>query len=272
MQRGRPRKKPNVDTQAEIAEMVKRACELMVEPFDDRKERDDSLPSMHSVAEEMNITIIKLKKLLITGGYYSSAISRAVQERVANGMPMDQSCEEMNIRSASFYSNIPYSKGAYNLEEPSLYADQGVRYRKRKKAVSELADAMTDGTVEEQRTALWKAICAFQDYSFQTSGRGSLPGKRFKYSVSTPGGAGGRHYEGEQIPGFGNEMWITTSDGEKKKSISRSTVDRALEKVIEMAGAVKGPKALGLPGAGSYLFPVLVRLGLIRDDSSTEEA
>lgn len=47
--RGRPRKKPNVDTAKEIAEMVKEACERMQEPFDDLDERDPDLPSMVSV-------------------------------------------------------------------------------------------------------------------------------------------------------------------------------------------------------------------------------
>ena len=34
MPRGRPKKKPNVDTQAEIAEMVSLACQLLIEPYD----------------------------------------------------------------------------------------------------------------------------------------------------------------------------------------------------------------------------------------------
>ena len=155
MPRGRPKKKPNVDTKAEIAEKVSRACQLLIEPFDDRKVRDDSLPSMNSVAEEMGVTIIKLKRLLITGGFYSSTTSRAVQEKVAYGMSMDQICEELNIRPASFYANIPYSKGAYNLNEPSLCSDQNVRYRERKNAVQQLQAAIATGAVEEQRLRLW---------------------------------------------------------------------------------------------------------------------
>ncbi len=37
MQRGRPKKKPSVDTKAETAEMACQACHLLIEPFDDRK-------------------------------------------------------------------------------------------------------------------------------------------------------------------------------------------------------------------------------------------
>lgn len=49
----------------------------------------------------------------------------------------------------------------------------------------------------------------------------------------------------------------------KEKSISRSTVDLALKRAKEMGGKVKGPKALGLPGSGSYLYPMLQRFGVI---------
>lgn len=58
-----------------------------------------------------------------------------------------------------------------------------------------------------------------------------------------------------------NEIWITVNSEKREKSISRSTVELGYKKAREM-GVVRGPKALGLPGAGSYLWPVLVRLGV----------
>ncbi len=263
MNRGRPKKKPNVDTAKEIAEMVKEACERMQEPFDDRDERDPDLPSMNEVAREMDVTIIKLKRLLITGGFYSSATSRDVQRLVKDGKGIEEICETMNIRPATYYSCIPYSKGAYNLKEPSLCADQNARSRRRKKAVEELQAAISSASVEEQRLALWKCICLFAGYPFSTAGRktkdGGKGGIRFRYTVSTPGGSGGHHYEGENIDGYGNEMWI---DG-KEKSISRSTVERAMKTALEMDGKVPGPKALNVPGAHSYLYPIFVRFEVI---------
>ena len=84
---------------------------------------------------------------------------------------------------------------------------------------------------------------------------------KFKYTVSMSTGAGGCHYDGETVPGFRNELWITTGGEEKRKSISRSTVDLALEKTREKE--ITGPKSLGIPGAGSYLYAMFVRFGLI---------
>ena len=271
MQRGRPKKKPNVDTKTEIAEMVSRACELLIEPFDDRRLRDASLPSMISVAEEMGVTIIKLKRLLITGGFYSSATSRAVQRMMNDRKNVDQICAELNMCPASFYANIPYSKGAYNLNEPSLCADQNVRYRERKKAVQQLQTSVSTGTVEEQRLCLWKAICLFQDYPFTTTGRGKEKkgAIKFKYTVSAPGSAGGRHYDDPAVDGFGNEMWISTGGEQKKKSISRSTVDLAFRNALEEQGRegfVSGPRKLGVPRARSNLYAIFLRFGIIKTE------
>ena len=108
---------------------------------------------------------------------------------------------------------------------------------------------------------LWKAIIAFEGYPFRTSGRGSREGTRFKYEVSREPGKRGRHYSGTCVDGFGNELWIIVDGVKREKSISRSTVELGYKKAREL-GIVRGPKALGLPGAGSYLWPVLIRLGV----------
>lgn len=78
-----------------------------------------------------------------------------------DGKDMNEICAELNIRSASFYAHIPYSKGAYNRNEPSLCADQNVRCRKRKSAIQQLQTNLSSGTVEEQRLSLWKGMCIF---------------------------------------------------------------------------------------------------------------
>ena len=124
------------------------------------------------------------------------------------------------------------------------------------------------------KLTLWKTIITHEGEIFTTSGRTSIrtsiPGKQFKYEVSRATTGGGRRYSGPNVDGYGNELWIITiPSGEKKrKSISRSTVDRAFSKAREMGGSVKGPKALNVPGAGSYLYPIFVRIGVISTNSS----
>ena len=116
---------------------------------------------------------------------------------------------------------------------------------------------------------LWKVIIAFEGDTFITSGRGKdgTGSTQFTYEISRGAGKSGRHYNGESVDGFGNELWIILPDVQKKKSISRSTVDRAYSTAMEKMkteGCVKGPKQLDVPGAHSYLFPMFIRFGIIR--------
>lgn len=117
--------------------------------------------------------------------------------------------------------------------------------------------------------ALWQLIILNEGKTFKTTGRGSRPGIEFTYEVSRTTSAAGRHYAGQSVPGYGNELWIITlPDGErKKKSISRSTVELAYRnglKEQEQSSFVSGPRKLGVPGVRSNLYAMFVRFGVIR--------
>lgn len=84
---------------------------------------------------------------------------------------------------------------------------------------------------------------------------------KFKYEVSSESGAGGKHYDGDVVEGYGNELWIVTASGERReKSISRSSVDYALK--IALEGSVTGPKQLKIYGS-SYVYALFKRFGLV---------
>ena len=97
---------------------------------------------------------------------------------------------------------------------------------------------------------VWEAILAFEAYPFRTSGRngqGSIP---FTYTVS-------RTKSGD----FGKELLIST----KRKTVTKATVEVGYNNAIEVyrcEGVVGGPKKLGVPGAGSYLYPIFLKIGL----------
>lgn len=110
---------------------------------------------------------------------------------------------------------------------------------------------------------LWRKLIEMQGQTFITSGRGKRPGVEFSYFISSCGGKGGRKYKGPEIEGYGNELWIIRDGQRKRKSASRSTVELAYTRYMELLkekGEVKGPKALGIPGAGSYLYSVIKRI------------
>ena len=115
---------------------------------------------------------------------------------------------------------------------------------------------------------LWYLVIDYEGTTFVTAGRGSRPGVEFTYEISRSSRAAGRHYSGQSIEGYGNELWIITlPDGErKKKSISRSTVDLAYRNAVEeqeREGYVSGPRKLGVPGVRSNLYAMLVKFGVI---------
>lgn len=252
-------KKKNTNPALSMEALLTRAVEAYVEPYDDRDAREIDLPSLRSVADELNTTILRTRKLLITAKYYSTETSRLVQSLTNEGVGTEEIMEKTRLSRASINSYLPYKDLAFNLDQTTVNADRHRVFRRRVKAVDELR--LHNGFPDEMEY-LWKAIIAFAGYPFKTSGRGSREGVRFKYTVSKAGGSGGRHYNGASVDGYGNEIWI---EG-KVKSISRSTVELGYRKAQDLE-VVKGPKALGLPGSESYLYPIFLRLGVCKNET-----
>lgn len=73
-------KKKITNPDESMHQLMERAVSLFEEPYDDRDGREDDLPSVRSVAEEMDTTILRVRKLLITADFYSTEMSRRVQE------------------------------------------------------------------------------------------------------------------------------------------------------------------------------------------------
>ena len=224
-------------------------------------------PQLGTVADELEMSVAKVRKLLITAEerdgkrYYDSSTANRVLRLYRSGKSVDEISSETGLSKSSILGYLPHSKTVYSLESLSAEAERIKLYRSRQRACENLQVAI--GT-ENQSLALWQAVIAFQHYPFTTLGRGKdhTGATKFSYEVSAEGKAGGRHYEGKSVDGYGNEIFITSGGEQLKKSISRSTVDLALKKAQEKQ--ISGPKALGLPGAGSYLYPMLVRFGMIR--------
>jgi len=227
-------------------------------------------PELKAIAEAIELSPAKLRKLLITAGerdracYFSSPTADAVVRMSREGKSVAEIQETLGLSYTSVQGYLPH-KSVYGLDTMSAECERIRLYRARQKAVSDLFIHLP---LPDASLYLWKAIIAFQSYPFHTSGRGSREGVKFTYEVSKSTTGGGRRYEGEQVEGFGNEMWIIKNGQRAEKSISRSTVDLALRTALKKE--IKGPKALGIPGAGSYLYPMLVRFGVINDNSSVE--
>ena len=173
--RGRPRKKPDYDRTEQIDVLLEKAVDLFGEPFDDRKERSKDAPSIRDVANAMDATPLKIRKILITTGYYSTELSRKVQGLYAKGYSIQQIMEETGLKKSSVHGYLPYIKGNYNLPEATLDAEYSCIYRKRISVCERLCRKLDSPDVEEY---LWDAIVAFADYPFKTE-----TGLPMKYTV-----------------------------------------------------------------------------------------
>lgn len=223
-----PKRKPNYNGPRTMQELLNAVCDFYGDPVDDRQPEDMDHVSLHDVADKFDITVMKARKLLITGRLYSTFLSRRVQELHAQGLTVTQITEKTGLKRASINSYLPYAHIIYNLPDISIKAERQKQYRVRKRN-----NSRTDVEKEEK---LWQELIYLQGCLFTTS-----KGLDFTYKIR------------------GGEMFVDR----KEKSITRATVMKAYGKIVELDGVVKGPKAIGTFGS-SYLYPIFVKMGLIK--------
>lgn len=234
----RPKKKPNYNPHQIMQEFMDAIADAFGF-YDDRD--DDTAPGLNAVAAEFGITALKARKLLITVGVYSTALSRRIAELAAAGYKIEQMMKETGLGRASVHSYLPYTKIPYNLAELSANAERIRLYRERRAACMEFRDRIkqTEMTKIEQEEALWELMSRLAGCAFLTA-----KGLKFTYKIR------------------GGEMFVNR----KSKSITQATVFMAYNRAVELmkeTGSVNGPKQLGTFGA-SYLYPVFARIGVIR--------
>lgn len=124
---GRRRLKPEYD-----AEKIQQEFEdIVVSMFCPPTGRGKSL---RAISQELDISISKVIKVLITAGVYSTNISVAVGDRYAVGKSVAEIQKELGVSRSTVQSYLPYQKGVYNAKEISLNAERIKRYRERQRS------------------------------------------------------------------------------------------------------------------------------------------
>ena len=231
----RPKKKPNYNPDQIMQDFMIVVADAFG-AYDDRE--DTAPPGLNAVAAEFGITALKARKLLITAGVYSTALSRQIAELQSKKMKMEQIMSATRLSRASVHSYLPYTKIPYNLEELSVNAERIRLYRERKRKCAEFSTKLSTlarQPAKEQEEELWSILIYLQGCVFLTA-----KGLKFTYKIK------------------GGEMFVSR----KSKSITQATVFIAFRKAMELGGVAADPKKLGTFGA-SYLYPVFVRIGVI---------
>lgn len=224
----RLKKKPNYNSNTIMQELINEVSKLYFELGDNA--------SIRQIANEFGMTPLKIRKLLITAGVFSSDVCDQVLRLFRSGKSVPEIQSITGLSRASVHSYLPYSKVIYNAKEISLNAERIRLYRERKSVVNSFREKIkecgnTDKIIEE----LWYILKLFENYPFHTLG-----GLQFTYQVK------------------GNEIFVTR----KEMSITRSAVVLSVKKTMELQNRVNSPEQLESFGA-SYLFPIFMRIGLI---------
>lgn len=134
--------------------------------YDDRE--DTTFPGLNAVAAEFGMTALKARKLLITVGMYSTALSRQVVELYDGGAEISRIMKLTGLSRASVHSYLPYTKIPYKLDELSANAERIRLYRERKQKCTEFCSKLSALSGNEQESELWSMLIYLQGCVFLT--------------------------------------------------------------------------------------------------------
>ena len=202
--------------------------------------------TLQTIAEELSLNPIKVRKLLITAGVYRSDIADAVQQTFQSfrttqdyRTAVSSTMAALHLSRPSVTSYLPYEKGVYFPEDAdAANISTGAERQRHYRAVV----ALKKNPCEEN---LWKCVVAFRGYKFKT-----LSGLPFTYKLKK-----GRGDE------FTKELWIDRREG--SKSLAWSSVMLAYHNIAKIGEVVDRPKALGDIRGVSYIYGMFYRFGLI---------
>ena len=239
---GRKPSKPDYNSRAILQTQMDSAVALY-----EKEER----PSLQTIADEIDLNPIKVRKLLITAGVYKSDTADQVQEVFAahrkaglsHTEAIAATMRELNLSKASVTSYLPYEKGVYfpaetDSDNLSVGAERIRRMRKRNEILEKLR-------IERSEEALWAAVVEFQGYKFRT-----YSGLVFSYSMKKGRG-----------DTYTKELFIDRR--ENSKSLAWSSVLLAFHNIPSIGSVVDRPKALGDIRGVTYIYGMFYRFGLI---------
>ena len=247
---GRKPSKPDYNPSAILQNQMDAAMSLY-----DKEEH----PSLQTIANELDLNSIKVRKLLITAGVYKSDAADQVQKvfgthrkaGLSHTEAIAATMRELHLSKASVTSYLPYEKGVYfpaktDNKNLSVGAERIRRMRKREKILEELR-------AEHSEEALWAAVIAFQGYKFRT-----YSGLVFSYSLKKGRG-----------DTYTKELFIDRR--ENSKSLAWSSVLLAFHNIPSIGSVVDRPKALGDIRGVTYIYAMFYRFGLIDAPEKAKE-
>lgn len=218
-------KKKNVTKEYTVQALISR----IVAMYEESKSINKVVSALQS--DGIKTSYQKVRKILVTAGVLEDKICREIAVLQKDGFSSDDICQKLGISKVTLNSYTPYKKGPYymggrEVKESGCYQEKSFinRYGDERLSVSAI-------TVEN----LWQVIQNCQGEIFYT--KKGLP---FTYIVK------------------GGELFAER----RKKSITRSTFEKAFQKILDSPEVVVGPKSLNVYGA-PYIWAVFIKLGIV---------
>jgi len=104
------------------------------------KELYEKSYSYRRIALDLDLSVSKVIKLLITGGVYDSDICRDINRLYDSGKTVTEIQKKLHVSRATVQAYLPYKKGVYNAKECSRNAERIREYRKRKRKAKLLGE------------------------------------------------------------------------------------------------------------------------------------
>lgn len=93
--------------------------------------------SVKATAEALGTSVIKVRKVLINEGLWSSPTSRKIMELREQGLSTKEIAERLNYTEKNVQAFSPYTKGEYGREDKSSYSLRSKKYRDRNQLAAE---------------------------------------------------------------------------------------------------------------------------------------
>lgn len=141
--------KPGYSPEAEQQKLITAVCDYFGRVYDDEEEKKHQqlrghhrgdpfwrecmggLPTINETARHFHIPAHKVRKLLITGGFYRTEKQRRITEWFEAGEDIQTIGERLGMRPDTVRSYLPYERVIYNLEVRSVTADRLRRFKKK---------------------------------------------------------------------------------------------------------------------------------------------
>ena len=102
--------------------------------------------SVKEIASKLEISIVKVRRILITEGLWSSRSSDEIGRLYKQNYSVKEIADELHMTEKNVQAYLPYTKGVYGLDNKSESASWSDDFRRRKRRA---ADAQVVPSIEE---------------------------------------------------------------------------------------------------------------------------